>query len=300
MTHPRYLILHESGELKRRVEQGMASLNHCTLCPHACGANRLLGETGKCRTGHLSRIASHGPHFGEESPLVGSRGSGTVFFCGCNLNCTFCQNSDISQGTGGREVDGEDLSRVFLQVQKLGCANLNLVTPTHVVPQILQALFIAANEGLRLPLVWNSGGYESISTLYLLDGIVDIYMPDLKFMDEEPSREFLDAPDYPKRAQSAIREMHRQVGELKIGKDNLAVNGLLVRHLIMPGGLAGSEKAISFLANEVSPNTYLNIMNQYRPCHLSIGDPLIGSSPRIERWLRARKLALNAGLRLDK
>ena len=289
----------ESGRLRRLAEKGLALLESCRLCPRACGKNRLEDERGRCLTGRLARVASFGPHFGEEAPLVGYGGSGTVFFSGCNLNCTFCQNSDISQGPGGRETGARDLAGIFLQVQEMGCHNLNLVTPTHVLPQILEALSLAVPEGLRVPIVWNCGGYESSEALALLDGVVDIYMPDLKFMDEEPSRAFLDAPDYPEAAQAAIKEMHRQVGDLVIDDQGLAVRGLLVRHLVMPDGLAGSDKAIRFLKEEISGNTYLNIMDQYRPCHRAIDDPRIGRRPERRLWIEACETARKQGLRLD-
>jgi putative pyruvate formate lyase activating enzyme len=231
---------------------------------------------------------------------VGFQGSGTVFFCGCNLGCVFCQNADISQGPGGREVNAHELADIFIKIQDMGCANLNLVTPTHVLAQVLEALEIAVREGLALPLVWNCGGYESVAALSLLDGVVHIYMPDLKFMDEKPARDFCNAPDYHARAKQAIKEMHRQVGDLVLDETGLAVTGLLVRHLIMPGGLAGSERAIAFLAADISKNTYVNIMNQYRPCHLAYGDPQIGRPPQADLWLKAREMAIKTGLRLDK
>jgi putative pyruvate formate lyase activating enzyme len=223
-----------------------------------------------------------------------------VFFCGCNLGCVFCQNADISQGPKGRKVDANELADIFISIQDMGCANLNLVTPTHVLTQILEALEIAANEGLNLPLVWNCGGYESVEALSLLDGVVHIYMPDLKFMDPKPAQDYCHAPDYPERAKAAIGEMYRQVGDLVFDEKGLAVTGLLVRHLIMPGGLAGSEKAIAFLADDISKNTYLNIMDQYRPCHLAHGDAQIGRPPQPDLWFKARKIALQADLRLDK
>jgi putative pyruvate formate lyase activating enzyme len=299
MSRAHYVELCRSGQLGERIEKAVRQLASCRLCPRKCGVNRLDGERGECRTGRLARIASFGPHFGEEAPLVGSQGSGTTFFCGCNLGCVFCQNADISQGRGGREVDAKELADIFIKIQNMGCANLNLVTPTHVLAQILEALEIAIHNGLALPLVWNCGGYESVEALSLLDGVVHIYLPDLKFMDEKPARDTCNAPDYPERATAAIKEMHRQVGDLVLDETGLAVRGLLVRHLIMPGGLAGSDKAIAFLADDISKNTYVNIMNQYRPCHLAHGDPQIGYSPERKHWLDARATAIKAGLRLD-
>ncbi len=300
MSRTHYVELCRSGLIGERIDKAVRQLASCRLCPRECGVNRLDGEMGECRTGRLARIASLGPHFGEEAPLVGFQGSGTVFFCGCNLGCVFCQNADISQGPGGREVNAQELADIFIKIQAMGCANLNLVTPTHVLAQVLQALEIAVREGLALPLVWNCSGYESVEALSLLDGVVHIYLPDLKFMDEKPARNFCHAPDYPARAKQAIKEMHRQVGDLVLDETGLAVTGLLVRHLIMPGGLAGSESAIAFLADDISKNTYVNIMNQYRPCHLACGDPQIGRAPQADLWLKARETAKKAGLRLDK
>ena len=299
MYTPRYSKLLRSGELAARADEAVARLSECKLCPRKCGVNRLKDEIGTCRTGRHAQMASFGPHFGEEQPLVGNRGSGTIFFTGCNLNCTFCQNAELSQGGGGMEVDAHTLAHMFADIQRRGCHNLNLVTPTHVLPQILEALVIAAGDGLALPLVWNCGGYESIDALSLLDGVVDIYMPDFKFTDEDPSRAYCDAPDYPFVVKEAIAEMHRQVGDLQMDDTDLATTGLLVRHLVMPNELAGSEAAIRFLFEKISPHTYVNIMNQYRPCHLAKGDPDIGHFPQHDLWMDAIGLARKLGLRVD-
>jgi len=261
-----YLALHQSGELARRAEKALEMLSPCQVCPRECGADRLGGEVGDCNTTRLARVSSANPHFGEEDVLVGRGGSGTVFFCGCNLNCDFCQNCEISQFPGGREVDARRLAEIFLQVQKMGCHNLNTVTPTHVTPQILEALDIAAGKGLSLPWVYNCGGYESVETLKLLDGVVDIYMPDFKFTNPDPAERFCRAPDYPEIARAALSEMHRQVGDLVTDDDGVATRGLLVRHLVMPEDLAGSREAARFLAS-LSKNTFVNVMAQYRPCH---------------------------------
>ncbi len=288
-----------SQELENRRDAAVSRLASCDLCPRECAVNRLKGEKGVCRTGRYARISSVGAHLGEEAPLSGRRGSGTVFISGCNLNCTFCQNADISQRGHGREVKPRELANAFLSVQDQGCHNLNIVTPTHVLPQILEALVIAVEDGLKIPLVWNCGGYESLEALRLLDGIVDIYMPDLKFMDIAPATSYLSAPDYPVFARSAIKEMHRQVGSLQINDQGLATRGLLVRHLVMPEGLSGSKRALRFLAEQVSPNTYVNVMNQYRPCHQAIGDSRIGARPDHSLWRNAVELAHSLGLRVD-
>jgi putative pyruvate formate lyase activating enzyme len=266
MAAASYIALHESGELARRAEQARELLSPCRVCPRECLADRLSGDLGDCNTGELARVSSVNPHFGEEDVLVGRRGSGTVFFCGCNLNCDFCQNCEISQFPGGREVDAGQLAKIFLSVQEMGCHNLNTVTPTHVTPQILAALDIAAGMGLRLPWVYNCGGYESVETLKLLDSVVDVYMPDLKFTDPDPARRFCRAGDYPEIARAALSEMHRQVGDLQTDDEGVATRGLLVRHLVMPADLAGSRAAARFLAS-LSKDTFVNVMAQYRPCH---------------------------------
>ena len=264
---PRAASLHASGQLERKAEIGRRLLRRCTLCPRRCRVDRHAGEIGVCGIGARARIASYGPHFGEEAVLVGPGGSGTIFLTGCSLRCCFCQNFDISQGDEpGQEVDDGDFAAIMLELQARGCSNINLVTPSHVVPQILAALLRAVEGGLRIPLVYNSSGYDSAPTLDLLAGAVDIYLPDLKFWLPATAGRYADAPDYPDIARQAIRRMHRQVGDLEVGADGLARRGLLVRHLLMPG--QGEEMAaiLGFLATEISPSTYVNIMAQYHPC----------------------------------
>ena len=259
--------LHASGQLQRRAEIGRRLLRRCTLCPRRCRVDRHAGEIGVCGIGARARVASYGPHFGEEAVLVGPGGSGTIFLTGCSLRCCFCQNFDISQGDEpGQEVDDGDFAAIMLELQARGCSNINLVTPSHVVPQILAALLRAVEGGLRIPLVYNSSGYDSAPTLDLLASAVDIYLPDLKFWLPATAGRYADAPDYPDIARQAIRSMHRQVGDLEAGADGLARRGLLVRHLLMPG--QGEEMAaiLGFLATEISPSTYVNIMAQYHPC----------------------------------
>jgi putative pyruvate formate lyase activating enzyme len=263
---PAYLQSFRSGLLRRKAEKARERLSACTLCPRRCGADRLAGETGVCRTGRLAWISSFNPHFGEEAPLVGTHGSGTVFFTHCNLLCIFCQNFDISHQGIGQEVTDDQLAAVMLALQEQGCHNINFVTPSHVVPQILTALDIAASRGLKAPLVYNSGGYDLPETLELLDGVVDIYMPDFKFWDSEVARKTCDAADYPEVARFALKEMHRQVGDLEITADGIACRGLLVRHLVLPGGMAHTRQVMRFIAREISPRTYVNLMSQYRPC----------------------------------
>ncbi len=263
---PAYHAARKAGLLRSRAAEARERLSCCRLCPRNCGVNRLEGELGFCRTGRLARVASAHPHFGEEDPLVGERGSGTIFFSHCNLLCLFCQNFEISHGGEGREVSDEELARILLAVQEMGCHNINFVSPSHVVAQILSAVAIAAEQGLDLPLVFNTGGYDRVETLALLDGIVDIYMPDFKFWDPEVARSSCQAPDYPEVARAAIREMHRQVGDLLIDEEGIARRGLIVRHLVLPEALAGTREVMRFLAREISPDTYVNLMSQYRPC----------------------------------
>ena len=276
-------------------------LEECCLCPRHCGVNRLVGESGKCRTTSQAVVSSYGPHFGEEAPLVGRHGSGTIFFTYCNLRCIFCQNYPISQLGGGNAVDREELARMMLSLQAKGCHNINLVSPTHVVPYILDALELAASDGLSLPLVYNSGGYDSVATLELLEGVVDIYMPDMKYSDEKTAERLSGIKNYPQVNRAAVREMHRQVGDLQIDEHGVAQRGLLVRHLVLPNRLAGTEEVVRFLAQEVSTNTYLNIMAQYHPCYKAFDIPQLARPVNRQEFSEAIDLAHQQGLyRLDK
>ncbi len=238
---PAYLALHQTGELACRARELEARLAACTLCPRRCGSDRRSGADGVCGIGDRAVVASAGPHFGEEAPISGRRGSGTIFFSGCNLLCSFCQNSDISHGRAGRTVTARELAGIMLQLQDTGCHNINLVTPSHIVPQVLAALDIAAGEGLTLPLVYNTGGYDSLDTLRRLEGIVDIYMPDFKYASGEVADRLSGAPDYPEVARAALTEMHRQTGDLVLDAAGVARRGLLVRHLVLPGDQAGTR-----------------------------------------------------------
>ena len=300
-TGPAYLGL-SLGELRRRAEEAIAGLTSCVACPRNCRVNRLQGKTAVCKTGRYARVASHVPHFGEEDCLRGWSGSGTIFFSWCNLRCVFCQNFDISQEGMGAETHPERLAGMMLELEARGCHNINFVTPEHVVPELLEALPIAIEGGLRLPLVYNTGAYDGIESLRSLDGIVDIYMPDFKFWDRQLSLKYLRAKDYPEVARAAIREMHRQVGDLVIGEDGLARRGLLVRHLVMPGGIAGSREIMRFLAREISKETYVNVMDQYSPAGRVSRERFFELNRRITRaeWDDAVRAALEAGLhRLD-
>jgi len=296
-----YLELYRSGKLAERVEAARALLKNCRLCPRHCGINRLADEMGKCHTGKLAVVSSYGPHFGEEAPLVGKHGSGTIFFTNCNLKCLFCQNYSISQLGDGTEVTDEELAGMMLALQSRGCHNINLVSPTHVVPQILQGLEIAINLGLRLPLVYNSGGYDSVETLEILDGIIDIYMPDTKYSDEKIAEELSGINNYPAINQAALREMHRQVGDLQIDEDGIAIRGLLIRHLVLPHGLDGTKEIMKFIAEDISLNSYVNVMAQYHPCHKAFQIPQLARPLSKQEFLEAIELAERAGLnRLDR
>lgn len=299
---PAYLKALETGILQRRADQGLEALTECTLCPRSCGVNRTVGETGTCKTGRQAVVASYNAHFGEETPLVGRNGSGTIFFSHCSLRCNFCQNYEISHLGEGCAVADDQLATIMLELQQAGCHNINLVTPSHVVPQILNAVYLAAQQGLSLPLVYNCSGYDRVETLQLLDGIVDIYMPDFKFWNADVARDTCNAPDYPELARHALLEMHRQVGELVIDKNSgLAVKGILVRHLVLPGGLAGTAKIMAFLANSLSRDTYVNVMSQYRPCGRAREMPALAVALSPAEYDQAVRAAKAAGItRLDK
>lgn len=297
---PSYIKLFHDGEITRRLEKAVNMLETCTLCPRECGVNRLNGETGYCRTGRKARVASYNAHFGEEAPLVGRYGSGTIFMSSCNLLCSFCQNYDISHLAEGVEVVPDQMASMMINLAENGCHNINLVTPSHVIPQIIEALVIAIEHGLNVPLVYNSGGYDRKETLELLDGIFDIYMPDFKFWDGKWADRFCKAPDYREKAVDAIREMHRQVGDLVMDDEGIALRGLLVRHLVMPKQVAGTGKIMEFLASEISPGTYVNVMDQYRPCGSANQDEFIDRRLTSQEYRDAVDAAIKAGLtRLD-
>ena len=263
---PVYIQTFKKGLLAKKIEAAYEILKSCTLCPRKCKVNRLTGETGVCKTGKKAYVSSFNAHFGEEDPLVGTHGSGTIFFTHCNLLCIFCQNYDISHLEHGEEISNEQLAGIMLHLQNKGCHNINFVTPSHVVPQILSAVEIAIPQGLSVPLVYNTGGYDSVQTLELLEGVFDIYMPDFKFWDSEIATTTCNAKDYPEITQKALIEMHRQVGDLVTDDRGIAKRGILLRHLVLPSGLSGTREIMRFVAREISLNTYVNIMPQYRPC----------------------------------
>ncbi|MGD9347194.1 MAG: radical SAM protein [Candidatus Aminicenantes bacterium] len=297
---PLYLQTYREGRLATKIEKAQRMLENCSVCPRNCEVDRSKGETGFCRAGFLPRVSSASPHFGEEQPLVGFHGSGTIFLTHCNLGCSFCQNYSISHLDEGEEISIERLSRMMVAMQSLGCHNINFVSPTHYVPQILAALPGAIALGLSVPLVYNTGGYDSVETLSLLDGVFDIYMPDFKYSDESVAETYSQARDYPDVAKRAIKEMFRQVGNLVLDERGIALRGVLVRHLVLPSGLAGTEEVMRFLAREISKDTYVNIMAQYYPCgDISPGSPLYRRISRHE-YIRAVEIAKREGItRLD-
>ena len=297
---PAYLRTWESGRLGEKVEEALQELRVCRLCPRDCDVDRMADEMGVCKTGRCAKVASAFPHHGEEDCLRGARGSGTIFFSHCNLRCVFCQNHDISWEGSGRDYDAEALATMMLELQDQGCHNINLVTPEHVVPQVLQAIDIAAGKGLCLPLVYNTSAYDSQRSIELLDGVVDIYMPDFKFWDPATARRLISAEDYPQTARKALQAMHRQTGDLVFDEEGVALRGVLVRHLVMPEALAGTQDIMRFLAEEISADTFVNIMGQYSPAARVVARP--GRYAKIERritdqeYVEAFEVAIEAGL----
>lgn len=293
----------KTGLLATRIEKSRQLLTDCKLCPRRCGVDRLGGERGVCRTGGMAEVASYGAHFGEESVLVGEHGSGTIFFCGCSLTCVFCQNYEISHPEIGscQAVDSSRLGSIMVDLQRQGCHNINFVTPSHVIPQILEALPYAIEAGLTVPLVYNCGGYEEVESLQLLEGIVDIYMPDFKFWRSESAKKYANAADYPAKARAALLEMQRQVGDLAINAEGVAERGLLVRHLLMPHGLDESREILRFVAESISRNCFVNIMDQYRPCGKIMAFPELLETIVPEEYRAALDRAAELGLtRLDR
>jgi putative pyruvate formate lyase activating enzyme len=276
---PSYISLFEKGELHKRIEILNEFLKECRLCPRECQANRLDGELGYCEAGSELMVSSAFPHFGEEPPLVGFHGSGTIFLTHCNLRCIFCQNYDISHLGRGEGISPSGMARAMIRLQETGCHNINFVTPTHFAPQIVASLPEAIKMGLHVPIVYNCSGYESLEVVRLLDGVIDIYMPDAKYMDEKYSKRFSNASDYPEVLRKVLKEMHRQVGDLAINSKGIAERGLLIRHLVMPGGVASSEAVLRFIAEEISVHSYVNIMDQYRPEYRA------HEYPEINRWI---------------
>jgi putative pyruvate formate lyase activating enzyme len=295
---PAYIRTRQSGRLKQAIRESLDMLSSCTLCPRQCRVDRTTGHTGYCGTGSQAIVAGCAPHFGEEPPLVGRHGSGTIFFSHCSLQCVFCQNHDISIQGDGHTVLPEQLAAMMIRLQDQGCHNINLVTPTHVVPPVLQALDIAVDLGLHIPLVYNCSGYDSLDTLLLLDGIIDIFMPDFKFWDNTAAARFCSAPDYRQTARAAILAMHAQVGDLKLTREGIACSGLLVRHLVMPGRLEDTRQILTFLKNEVSPGTHVNLMSQYRPMGEAHRFSDLCQSLSVAEFRQALQMGKDSGLTL--
>lgn len=294
--------LHDSGRLRERIEQGLAELAHCSLCPRKCGVNRLADETGFCGTGRRARVSSFSPHYGEEDVLVGEHGSGTIFLGSCNLRCCFCQNYEISfYPDDSKDLSAEQLASIMLHLQNKGCHNINFVTPGHVVVQLLEAIEIALENGLSVPLVYNSSGYDGLEVINLLDGVIDIYMPDFKFWQPETAEKYCAAPDYPEAARESIMAMFKQVGDLVVDDKGLATSGLLIRHLLMPDGMAETKNILNFIAENLSVKTYVNIMDQYRPCGESHKFPELQQTIAADHYEAALRYAEKIGLeRIDK
>lgn len=299
---PSYLRLYHSGELDERIAQLYAVLEKCVLCPRRCGKNRLIGEKGYCGMGEDLVVSAIHPHFGEEEPLVGGGrllgigGSGTIFLTGCNLGCVYCQNYDISHLGRGSVISPRELAVSIMELQKRGCYNINFVTPTHFVPQLIAGLKIAIEKGLNIPIVYNCGGYENLETIKLLDGIIDIYMPDIKYSNPQHAECYSNAPDYFERCSEAVKEMYRQVGDLNIDSAGIAQRGLLVRHLVLPNGLAGSREIMRFIADDISRDTYVNIMLQYHPLFRAAEHEKLNRKPSIEEYQEAIAVARDSGL----
>ncbi|MGB9703474.1 MAG: radical SAM protein [Candidatus Micrarchaeales archaeon] len=294
--YPSYLTLSEE-EIERRIQKLFKILERCEICPRKCHVNRVKGERGYCQLGYLPKVSSFFPHFGEEDVLVGKNGSGTIFFSSCNLSCCYCQNYEISQFRIGKEVSFEELANMMLQLQRMGCHNINLVTPTPQVPQIVKALSIAIRKGLRIPLVYNTSSYDNVEILKLLDGICDIYLPDAKYSNDEIAFKYSNAPNYFEIMKQAIKEMHRQVGDLVIDENGIAKRGVIVRHLVLPNGLAGSREILEFIAKEISKNTFINIMDQYTPYYKAFEYPELSRRITSKEYFEVLQIAKELGLK---
>lgn len=292
----KYLDLYNSGELLQRVEQAYVRLKSCDLCPHECRVNRLAGEVGICRSGVLPKVASANVHRGEEPPISGMHGSGAIFFSGCTLRCRFCQNFPISQLGNGEETTTAGLASRMLKLQRQGVHNINFVTPTHFLPQILAALYLAIPQGFRLPLIWNSSGYEKVDALALLDGVVNVYLPDMKYADEEPAARFSSAPGYREINRLAVKEMLRLVGHLEVDEEGIAVHGLVIRHLVLPDGGAGSVETLHWISENLGRETHISLMKQFFPAHEAIGVPGIHRKVTDREYEEAVEALEGAGL----
>lgn len=299
MPYPSYLSLYKSGELIKRVASAKKLLKSCVICPRKCRIDRLKDERGVCKTGRYAIVTSYFLHHGEEPPISGTNGSGTIFFTHCNLKCVYCQNYKLSQEGEGREVKKEELAEFMLELQKQGAHNINLVTPTHVMPQILEALVVAIEKGLKIPLVYNTGGYELTPILKLLDGIIDIYLPDMRYADNNMAEKYSNAPNYPLYNQGAIKEMYRQVGNAVLNAQGTIEKGMIIRHLVLPNNVSGTDKILHFIKNELSGQCHISLMSQYFPCYKTCEFPLINRRISYEEYEIAtdtmKKLGLTCG-----
>jgi putative pyruvate formate lyase activating enzyme len=296
VIYPSYLSSYNNGTLNKIIDQAFKMLESCALCPRQCKVNRLKGETGFCKTGLLAKVCSYMPHQGEEPPISGTRGSGAIFFSHCNMACAYCQNYEFSQLGQGREVEEEELARFMLELQEDGCHNINLVSPTHVMPQILKALSIAVPKGLKVPIVYNTGGYELPQILKLLEGIVDIYLPDMRYADPDMAVQYSCAPDYPRYNQESVKEMHRQVGIAQMDNHGIINRGMIIRHLVLPNNISGTEKIMRFIAQEISQDTYISLMSQYMPYYKAKEFPQISRRLKLQEYEEAKKAMEKYGL----
>jgi len=294
--YPSYLDSYNNGILKKAAEQAWKMLGSCCICPRKCKANRLKNETGLCKTGLNAKVCSFMPHHGEEPPISGSRGSGTLFFTNCNMGCVYCQNYEFSQLGQGREVDSKDLAGFMLELQEMSCHNINFVTPTHVMPQILKSLELAVEKGLKIPIVYNTGGYELPEILKLLDGIVDIYLADMRYADSEMAEIYSQAPGYPRYNQESLKEMHRQVGVAGLDEDGIIKRGMVIRHLVLPHNISGTGKVMKFIAEELSKKTYVSLMSQYMPYYRASGFKDISRRLTQQEYEEARQIMEKWGL----
>lgn len=294
--YPTYLESYHNGKLDRIVEEAFRMLKYCCICPRKCGINRLKNEKGFCKTGLKPKVYSFTAHHGEEPPISGSRGSGTIFFSNCNMSCVYCQNYEFSQLGEGREVEFEELADFMIQLQNMGCHNINLVTPTHLMPQILKALGMAINKGLEIPLVYNTGGYELTEIIKLLEGIVDIYLIDMRYADNDMAIKYSCAPDYPRYNQEALKEMHRQVSVVKIDNEGIIERGLIIRHLVLPHNISGTDKIMRFIARELSKDTYISLMSQYTPYYKAARFKDISRRITYEEYADSQKAMQRYGL----
>ena len=294
--YPSYIEAYNSGNLDKVAEKTFKMLESCSICPRRCKVNRLKDEKGFCKTGLKPKVYNFMAHHGEEPPISGENGSGTIFFSNCNMACVYCQNYEFSQVGEGREVDFEELADFMLQLQQMNCHNINLVTPTHVLPQIINALKIAVSKGLTIPLVYNTGGYELAEIIKLLAGIVDIYLPDMRYVDNAAAIKYSNAPDYPEYNQEALREMHRQVGIAKFDKENIIKRGLIIRHLVLPDNISGTDKVMRFIGDELSADTYISLMSQYFPCYKAGQFTEISRRITPEEYTEAKRIMQRYGL----